>query len=96
MANIPAAHMRQFTPENLDDIETVVVETDLLIIGGGNAGCFVATEAALVDPNVRVTIMEKAEIMRSILKKAGPDTPAKAIVFSLPTSEVAGFGFFDS
>ena len=25
MANIPAAHMRQFTPENLDDIETVVV-----------------------------------------------------------------------
>ena len=32
MANIPAAHMRQFTPENLDDIETVVVETDLLII----------------------------------------------------------------
>ena len=42
MANIPAAHMRQFTPENLDDIETVVVETDLLIIGGGNAGCFVA------------------------------------------------------
>ena len=39
---------------------------------------------------------EKSEIMRSILKKAGPDTPAKAIGFSLPTSEVAGFGFFDS
>ena len=39
---------------------------------------------------------EKSEIMRSILKKAGPDTPAKAIAFSLPTSEVAGFGFFDS
>ena len=73
MANIPAAHMRQFTPENLDDIETVVVETDLLIIGGGNAGCFVATEAALVDPNVRVTIMEKAEIMRSGACSAGMD-----------------------
>ena len=67
---------------------------DVLIIGGGNAGCFVATEAALVDPGVRVTIMEKAEIMRSILKKAGPDTPAKAIAFSLPTTEVAGFGFY--
>ena len=39
---------------------------------------------------------EKSEIMRSILKKAGPDPPAKAIAFSLPTSEVAGFGFFDS
>ena len=37
---------------------------------------------------------EKSEIMRSILMKAGPDTPAQAIVFSLPTSEVAGFGFF--
>ena len=95
MANIPAAHMRQFTPENLDDIETVVVETDLLIIGGGNAGCFVATEAALVDPNVRVTIMEKAEIMRSILRKAGPDSDAGAIVFSLPASAVAGFGLLE-
>ena len=73
MANIPAAHMRQFTPENLDDVETVVVETDLLIIGGGNAGCFVATEAALVDPGVRVTIMEKAEIMRSGACSAGMD-----------------------
>ena len=36
---------------------------------------------------------EKTEIMRSILQKAGPDTPAKAIAFSLPTTEVAGFGF---
>lgn len=33
--------------------------------------------------------------MRSILKKAGPNTDAEAIVFSLPTSEVAGFGMFD-
>ena len=39
---------------------------------------------------------EKSEIMRSILKKAGPDTPAGAIVFSLPATEVAGFGFFDT
>ena len=39
---------------------------------------------------------EKSEIMRSILKKAGPDKPAGAIVFSLPATEVAGFGFFDT
>ena len=39
---------------------------------------------------------EKSEIMRSILKKAGPDTPAGAIVFSLPATEVAGFGLFDT
>ena len=36
---------------------------------------------------------QKAEIMRSILQKAGPDSPAQAIAFSLPTTEVAGFGF---
>ena len=38
---------------------------------------------------------DKANIMREILKKAGPDTPAKAITFSLPVTEVAGFGFFN-
>ena len=35
---------------------------------------------------------EKTAIMSEILKKAGPDTDAKAIAFSLPTSAVAGFG----
>lgn len=38
---------------------------------------------------------QKGEIMRSILQKAGPDTDAGAIVFSLPVSQVAGFGFFE-
>lgn len=37
---------------------------------------------------------EKTAIMSEILKKAGPDTDAKAIAFSLPTSAVAGFGFY--
>ena len=39
---------------------------------------------------------QKSEIMRSILKNAGPDSEAGAIVFSMPVSEVAGFGMFDS
>ena len=34
---------------------------------------------------------QKAEIMQAILKKAGPDSKAGTIVFSLPTTEVAGF-----
>lgn len=38
---------------------------------------------------------QKAGIMRTILKKAGPDSEAGTIVFSLPVSEVAGFGMFD-
>ena len=35
---------------------------------------------------------QKPGIMKAILEKAGPDTEAGTIVFSLPTSEVAGFG----
>lgn len=35
---------------------------------------------------------QKSAIMRTILEKAGPNTEAGTIVFSLPTSEVAGFG----
>lgn len=37
---------------------------------------------------------QKAEIMSAILKKAGPDTEAGTVVFSLPTTAVAGFGLF--
>ena len=35
---------------------------------------------------------QKAAIMKAILEQAGPDTKAGAIAFSLPVSEVAGFG----
>ena len=38
---------------------------------------------------------DKSAIMRSIAANAGPDTPAGAIVFSLPAAEVAGFGLPD-
>lgn len=35
---------------------------------------------------------KKADIMRSVLEKAGPGTEAEAITFSVPVSTVAGFG----
>ena len=35
---------------------------------------------------------QKAGIMKAILEKAGPASEAGPIAFSLPTSEVAGFG----
>ena len=38
---------------------------------------------------------DKSAIMRAIAENAGPDTPAGAIVFSLPAAEVAGFGLPD-
>lgn len=73
MANIAAPRMKRIRPRSLDDIETVIVDCDLLIVGGGNAGCFVATEAARLDPTLRIVIMEKAEITRSGACAAGMD-----------------------
>ncbi len=35
---------------------------------------------------------QKADIMRAVLEKAGPDSPAGTVMFSLPVTEVAGFG----
>ncbi len=59
--------------ESLENITTEIVETDLLIIGGGNAGCFSAVEAKKLDPDLKVTIMEKAHISRSGACSAGMD-----------------------
>ncbi|MBI5417447.1 adenylyl-sulfate reductase subunit alpha [Candidatus Poribacteria bacterium] len=41
------------------------LETDILIIGGGTAGCLAAVEAKEKNPNCSVLIMEKAHIDRS-------------------------------
>ncbi len=38
---------------------------------------------------------KKKEIMKTIMQKAGVDTKAHALVFSLPVSETAGFRFAD-
>ena len=37
----------------------------------------------------------KADIMRSIMTRAGTETEAGAVVFSVPINEIAGFGMFD-
>lgn len=39
---------------------------------------------------------QKKEIMKAIMQKAGVDTKAHALVFSLPVSETAGFRFADT
>ncbi|AVX20237.1 MULTISPECIES: adenylyl-sulfate reductase subunit alpha [Carboxydocella] len=46
-------------------------KVDLLIIGGGAAGCMAAIAAREIDPALRVVIMEKAEISRSGCLAAG-------------------------
>ena len=39
---------------------------------------------------------KKAAIMRAIIEQAGPGTPASAICFSLPVTQVAGLREFDA
>lgn len=65
--------MSLIKPENLQDIEELYYETDILVIGGGNAGCFAAIEAKKINPELKVTIMEKAHIDRSGCLAGGMD-----------------------
>jgi adenylylsulfate reductase subunit A len=52
--------------------QTVVdIGCDLLIIGGGAAGCVAAVEAKERDPELRVVVMEKAHVYRSGCLAAG-------------------------
>lgn len=48
-----------------------IIETDLLIIGGGAAGIYAAYRAKETSPATRVLIMEKAHILRSGCLAAG-------------------------
>ena len=48
-------------------------ETDILVIGGGSAGCMAAIAASDADPNLKVTIIEKANIRRSGTLATGMD-----------------------
>ncbi|MHB8481972.1 MAG: adenylyl-sulfate reductase subunit alpha [Nitrospiria bacterium] len=50
---------------DLNNRNDEMIETDLLIIGGGTAGCLAAVEAKEKNPALSVTIMEKAHIDRS-------------------------------
>ncbi|MDO4515897.1 MAG: adenylyl-sulfate reductase subunit alpha [Bacillota bacterium] len=45
--------------------------TDLLIIGGGTAGCYAAITAARQDPELRILVAEKAHVKRSGCLAAG-------------------------
>ena len=60
-------------PTAPSEVEEVRLETDLLVIGGGNSGCFAAIEAKRQNPKLRVIIMEKANIDRSGCLAAGMD-----------------------
>ncbi len=46
-------------------MRTLHIDTDILIVGGGAAGCFAAVEIYKKSPACRVVVMEKAHIERS-------------------------------
>lgn len=41
------------------------IDTDILVIGGGSAGCLAAVRAKEVDPSLDVTVFEKGDLMYS-------------------------------
>jgi len=47
------------------------IEADILIIGGGTAGCYAAAEAKELNPKLKVVILEKGHIERSGCLAAG-------------------------
>ncbi len=65
--------MGKIVPVLPQDVEEVFLETDLLIIGAGNAGCYAAIEAKRQKPDIKVTLMEKAHIDRSGCLAGGMD-----------------------
>ncbi len=38
---------------------------------------------------------QKADLMRTVLEKAGPSSEAGTVLFSMPVSSIAGFNMFD-
>ncbi|MDO4173511.1 MAG: adenylyl-sulfate reductase subunit alpha [Eubacteriales bacterium] len=52
-------------------METIQLETDILILGGGAAGCYAAITLQDTAPDVKVLIVEKANIKRSGCLAAG-------------------------
>lgn len=69
----------------MENIE--LVETDLLILGGGAAGCMAAIRAAQVAPSLDVVLMEKAEISRSGAAGRGMDALNNVVIPGVGTAE---------
>lgn len=55
------------------DLNYSETECDVLVVGGGVAGCMAAVEASETDPALRVIVMEKAAIRRSGAAARGMD-----------------------
>ena len=64
-----------------------IVHSDVLIIGGGSAGCMAAIKAKESDPGLRVVVMEKAALSRSGAITMGMDALNVVAVPGVSTPE---------
>ena len=91
----------RYTPEFNFSYELIVAMGGTVLHGKGTTspesekflGVSIAKEKEVILIVARKE--QKADIMRSIMTRAGANTDAGAVVFSVPVSEVAGFGMFD-
>jgi len=64
-----------------------VVESDVLVVGGGSAGCMAAIKAKEADPGLRVVVMEKGCVERSGAIAMGMDALNVVAVPGVSTPE---------
>ncbi|KPJ96878.1 MAG: oxidoreductase [Gammaproteobacteria bacterium SG8_15] len=67
--------------------DTTVLETDILVIGGGTAGPMAAVKAKQKNPKLRVTLLEKANVKRSGAISMGMDGLNNAVIPGHATPE---------
>jgi succinate dehydrogenase/fumarate reductase flavoprotein subunit len=68
-------------------LKTEIIETDVLVIGGGTGGPMAAIKAKEADPTLRVVLLEKANVKRSGAISMGMDGLNNAVVPGYATPE---------
>ncbi len=71
----------------IPDAKTEIIETDLLVIGGGTGGPMAAIKAKEKNPALRVVLMEKANVKRSGAISMGMDGLNNAVIPGYATPE---------
>ena len=69
-------------------METWQIETDLLIIGGGSAGCIAAIRALELNPELKIVILEKGDMKYSGSIARGMDALNIVTIPNLTTPEL--------
>jgi len=68
-------------------VNTIEIEVDVLVIGGGTAGPMAAVKAKEKNPNLRVMVLEKANVKRSGAISMGMDGLNNAVIPGHATPE---------